>query len=63
MRKPIVLVVMDGIGKGKGDFSDAVSLANTPTLDMLMTNYPNILIKAHGTAVGLPSDADMETAK
>ena len=59
MRKPIVLVVMDGIGKGKGDFSDAVSLANTPTLDMLMTNYPNILIKAHGTAVGLPSDADM----
>lgn len=59
MGKTIVLVVMDGIGKGKGDYSDAVKLANTPTLDMLLNNYPNIYIKAHGTAVGLPSDDDM----
>src|SRR5690606_20156858 len=36
-----------------------VSMANTPTLDMLLRNYPNIYIKAHGTAVGLPSDDDM----
>lgn len=59
MEKTIVLVVMDGVGKGKGDYSDAVKLANTPTLDMLLNNYPNIYIKAHGTAVGLPSDDDM----
>jgi 2,3-bisphosphoglycerate-independent phosphoglycerate mutase len=59
MKKTIVLVVMDGIGKGKGDFSDAVKMANTPTLDMLLNNYPNTYIKAHGTAVGLPSDDDM----
>ncbi|MBQ9987889.1 MAG: 2,3-bisphosphoglycerate-independent phosphoglycerate mutase, partial [Erysipelotrichales bacterium] len=28
-------------------------------LDMLMNEYPNIAIKAHGSAVGLPSDGDM----
>lgn len=59
MIKTIVLIVMDGIGKGKGDLGDAVKLANTPTLDMLLNNYPNTYIRAHGTAVGLPSDEDM----
>lgn len=59
MNKTVVLVVMDGIGKGSGGCGDAVSMANTPTLDMLLRNYPNIYIKAHGTAVGLPSDDDM----
>ena len=59
MNKTVVLVVMDGIGKGCGGCGDAVSMAITPTLDMLLRNYPNIYIKAHGTAVGLPSDDDM----
>ena len=59
MKKPIVLVVMDGIGKGKGDRGDAVKLAHTPTLDMLLNSCPHTFLKAHGTAVGLPSDADM----
>ncbi len=59
MGKTIVLVVMDGTGKGRGNYGDAVKLANTPTLDMLLSNYPNTYIKAHGTAVGLPSDDDM----
>lgn len=59
MNKPIVLVIMDGIGKGKNDYGDAVKRANTPTLDMLINNYPHTYIKAHGTAVGLPSDDDM----
>ena len=59
MNKKVVLVVMDGIGKGSGGYGDAVSMANTPTLDMLLRNCPNMYIKAHGTAVGLPSDSDM----
>lgn len=59
MKKSVVLVVMDGIGKGRGDSGDAVKRANTPALDMLLKNYPNTYIKAHGTAVGLPSDNDM----
>ncbi len=56
--RPLVLVVMDGIGVGKGDAFDAVALANTPNLDRLASESCRTL-KAHGTAVGLPSDADM----
>ena len=50
---------MDGVGFGKDEAGDAVKQANTPTLDWLLANCPNTRIKAHGTAVGLPSDADM----
>lgn len=59
MKKPVLLVVMDGVGFSKTGLGDAVSLANTPTLDYLLANYPNVKLKAHGTAVGLPSDDDM----
>lgn len=59
MKKPLVFVVMDGVGFGKDEAGDAVLHANTPTLDWLLANCPNTRIKAHGTAVGLPSDADM----
>lgn len=59
MKKPVVLVIMDGVGIGKGDEGDAVKKANTPTLNWLRANFPNTQLKAHGTAVGLPSDDDM----
>ena len=59
MEKPIVLVVMDGVGKGDGGSGDAVVVAKTPTLDNLLATCPHTYLKAHGTAVGLPSDEDM----
>ncbi|MCQ2409303.1 MAG: 2,3-bisphosphoglycerate-independent phosphoglycerate mutase [Clostridia bacterium] len=59
MSEKLVLVVMDGVGKSKTGLGDAVTLANTPTLDKLLKECPNTYIKAHGTAVGLPSDDDM----
>ena len=59
MAEKIVLVVMDGVGFSKTGLGDAVSLANTPTLDRLLKECPNTRLKAHGTAVGLPSDDDM----
>ena len=59
MEKPIVLVIMDGVGKGDGGSGDAVAVAKTPTLDHLLANCPTTWLKAHGTAVGLPSDEDM----
>lgn len=59
MVKPIVLIVMDGVGFSKTGLGDAVSLANTPTLDRLFKERPYTKLKAHGTAVGLPSDDDM----
>ncbi len=59
MEKPIVLVIMDGVGKGDGGPGDAVVVAKTPTLDHLLASCPHTYLKAHGTAVGLPSDDDM----
>ena len=59
MEKPIVLIVMDGVGKGDGGSGDAVKVAKTPVLDNLLATCPHTYLKAHGTAVGLPSDEDM----
>ena len=56
---PLTLIVMDGVGIGKENAGNAVFSARTPNLDMLMKNYPTLSLKAHGTAVGLPSDDDM----
>lgn len=59
MKKPIVLVVMDGVGITEKDNGNAVMHAYKPNLNHLMETCPYINIKAHGTAVGLPSDEDM----
>ena len=59
MKKPIVLVIMDGVGRGDGGPGDAVAQAKTPVLDRLMATCPMTWLKAHGTAVGLPTDDDM----
>ena len=56
---PVVVVVMDGIGCGAHDEGDAVWRAQTPNLDWLASATPTTRLKAHGTAAGLPSDADM----
>lgn len=58
-KRPVVLVVMDGVGVNPSKFGNAVANAYTPTLDELYDNCPNTEIKAHGLAVGLPSDDDM----
>ena len=56
---PVVTIVMDGIGIAPANAANAVNAAYTPTLDMLAAKYPHVALKAHGTAVGLPSDDDM----
>ncbi len=56
---PLVTIVMDGVGIAPDNGANAVAAAHTPTLDMLMSKYPTVAIRAHGTAVGLPSDDDM----
>ena len=58
-RGPVVLAILDGVGFGKYADGDAVKQANTPVLDGLMASCPCTKLKAHGTAVGMPSDADM----
>ncbi|MBI4817706.1 MAG: hypothetical protein HY791_15700 [Deltaproteobacteria bacterium] len=56
---PLVIVVMDGVGLGAENEGNAVHLARTPVLDRLMTEHSHLSLRAHGTAVGLPSDDDM----
>ena len=58
-KRPVILVVMDGVGINKSDFGNAVALANKPTLDKLWNECPHTQLRAHGLAVGLPSDGDM----
>ena len=40
--KPIVLVIMDGVGKGDGGSGDAVVQAKTPTLDHLQIGRAHV---------------------
>ncbi len=56
---PVVVVVMDGVGLGPDYEGNAVRLARTPCLDYLYKNSLWTPLAAHGTAVGMPSDADM----
>lgn len=58
-RGPVVLVIMDGVGYGKYEEGDAVKASRMKYLDWFKANCPNTKLKAHGTAVGLPSDDDM----
>ncbi len=56
---PVVTVVLDGVGIGPKDESDGVHVSYTPVLDAAMRSPLTSFLKAHGTAVGLPSDGDM----
>nr|HEX4312885.1 2,3-bisphosphoglycerate-independent phosphoglycerate mutase [Kofleriaceae bacterium] len=58
-RGPVVLAILDGVGRGAGDEADAVAIAATPTLDRLWVPGARAELRAHGKAVGLPSDDDM----
>ncbi|MBW6521556.1 MAG: 2,3-bisphosphoglycerate-independent phosphoglycerate mutase [Desulfoarculaceae bacterium] len=56
---PVVTVIMDGVGIGPETESNGVYMAYTPLLDELLRGELVTRLKAHGTAVGLPSDDDM----
>ena len=53
-RRPVILVILDGVGHNPAHKSNAVVLANTPNLDTLYNTQPLTLLEASGTAVGLP---------
>ncbi len=57
--RPVLTIVMDGVGLAPDCETNAVRRARTPNLDRLMRDYPMVTLKAHGTAVGLPTDDDM----
>lgn len=59
LKGPVLIVIADGVGIAAESEANAVALANTPNMDALMNHHLSRTIAAHGTAVGLPSDADM----
>lgn len=56
---PVVLVIMDGVGFGAFPEGDAVADSRMDTFQSLLSMAPHTRLKAHGKAVGLPSDSDM----
>lgn len=54
MKKPVILIIMDGFGISDSDKGNAVEMANTPNLDILMKEYPLNYLSASGLSVGLP---------
>src|SRR5438552_4158326 len=53
--KPLLLVILDGWGYRAEREANAVALANKPTYDKLLREYPNTLINTSGRYVGLPN--------
>jgi len=56
--KPVVLIIMDGVGVAAPSEGNAVTLANTPNLDQLWPHYPHTYLEASGLNVGLPQGTD-----
>lgn len=56
---PVVLAIMDGTGIGKHKDGDFVASAFKPNWDWLKQHALYTELKAHGTAVGMPTDEDM----
>lgn len=52
--KPLMLLILDGWGRGTPGPGNAVSLAETPNLDRLLAEYPGTHLQTSGKAVGLP---------
>ncbi len=56
MTKPVVLCILDGVGVNESRVHNAVARAKMPFFDGLIKKYPNSLLRASGTAVGLPGN-------
>ena len=54
MKKPTVLLILDGYGERKEKEGNAIALANTPVMDKLKKEFPYVEGQASGLFVGLP---------
>ncbi|MFA5991278.1 MAG: 2,3-bisphosphoglycerate-independent phosphoglycerate mutase [Candidatus Doudnabacteria bacterium] len=52
--KKVVLVILDGFGIFPAGRGNAISMAETPTLNYIVSNYPALSLQASGPLVGLP---------
>ena len=54
MKKPVMLIIMDGFGLAKKGEGNAIYEAKKPNLDAIFAKYPIAHLDASGEAVGLP---------
>ncbi|TCT16192.1 phosphoglycerate mutase [Natranaerovirga pectinivora] len=54
-KKPTVLMILDGFGLNEQTEGNAISNANIPNMDRIMSNYPYVQGYASGLDVGLPT--------
>jgi len=54
IKKPVMLLILDGYGYNKERKGNAIAQAKTPFFDKLWKEYPHILSNASGELVGLP---------
>lgn len=54
VKRPIVLMILDGFGYSSSEDFNAINMANTPTWDKLWASKPKALLDCSGSAVGLP---------
>jgi len=52
--KPLILVILDGWGKGEHNQGNPIWQVPTPTFDWMEHNFPMLTLQASGIAVGLP---------
>lgn len=51
---PLTLLILDGWGVSQEKKGNAILAAKTPNYDYMRSHFPNSLLQASGTAVGLP---------
>jgi 2,3-bisphosphoglycerate-independent phosphoglycerate mutase len=54
-RRPLALIIIDGWGYSPAREGNAIALAATPYYDEITRKYPQTLLEAHGSRVGLPA--------
>src|SRR4030095_528346 len=54
-RGPVALIIIDGWGYSVARDGNAIALATTPFYDEIVEKYPQTLLEAHGSRVGLPA--------
>lgn len=55
VKRPVVLVILDGWGIGREEPGNAVIAAETPVMDQLLSQYPQTTLRTSGEDVGLPA--------
>jgi len=53
LKRPLILIIMDGWGIGEDDEHNPIFLADTPNIDHILDTYPHTIIGAAGEHIGL----------